>query len=232
MLTAWFLGSFFFIFMLGVIVYVLTIHVEQPEVTRQSRAQTISSPVGDPSADTGKYLISKGYQVEFSPRAFVDYPFGIRVVFTKPDNSAPILQKPAETTGHRRSNVHRSFRASEYRGWPQSALEDPELTIIGGRIEFESEEAEPGIRVEVKPPRESFREIKTAEEHILSQGGETAFSLWLHPIESKTSSLDIVVSLVEGAAKATSSGTAGRNGHKLATIALTVPVTFFPIALR
>jgi hypothetical protein len=111
-------------------------------------------------------------------------------------------------------------------------LEDPELAVIGGRIEFESEGEEPGIRVEVKPQRESFKEIKTAEEHVLSREEETVFSLWLHPLEPKTSSLDIVVSLVEGAVKATTSGTDGRSCRELATIALTVPATFFPIVLR
>jgi hypothetical protein len=232
MVTTWIVGSFFFIFVLGVLVYVLTIHVEQPEITPQTRAETVGSPVDNLVADTGKYLISKGYQVLFSPRAFVDYPFGIRVVFAKPDTTMPVMWKPAERTEHRRSNVHRSFRASEYHGWPQSAMEDPELTVIGGRIEFESEEPEPGIRVELKAPGESFKAIKTAEEHVLRRVEETVFSLWLHPRESKTSSLDIVVSLVEGAAKATTSATAGRNGHELVTIALTVPVTFFPIALR
>jgi hypothetical protein len=232
MLTVWILGSFFFIFVLGAIVYVLTIHVEQPEITPQSRAETVGSPVDDLATDTGKYLISKGYQVLFSPRAFVDYPFGIRVVFAKPDTSMPVMWKPAERTEHRRSNVHRSFQASEYHGWPQSALEDPELTVIGGRIEFESEEAEPGIRVELRAPGESFKAIKTAEEHVLRRAEETVFSLWLHPLESKTSSLDIVVSFIEGAVKATTFGTDGRNCHELATIALTVPVTFFPIALR
>jgi hypothetical protein len=233
MLSAWILlGSFFFIFMLGMIVYVLTIDVEQPEIARQSRAQAVGSSANGLVADSGKYLISKGYHVVFSPRAFVDYPFGIRVVFAKPDTSDPIIRKPAERTGHRGSNVHRSFQASEYTGWPQSALEDPELTVIGERIEFESETAEPGIRVELKLPRESFKEIKTAEEQVLSREEETVFSLWLHPLEPKTSSLDLVVSLVEGAVKATTSGTDGRSCRELATIALTVPVTFFPIVLR
>jgi hypothetical protein len=222
MLTAWILGSIFFTFILGMIAYVLTIKVEQPEITRKTRAETVGSSVDGPTADTGKYLISKGYRVVFSPRAFVDYPFGVRVVFAKPDTSNPTILKPAEKTGNRRSNVQRSFRASEYHGWPQSAIQDPELTVIGGRIEFESEEAEPEIRVELKPPGESFKAIKTADEQVLRQSEETAFSLWLHPLESKTSSLVVVISLVEGTAKS----------RELARTALAVPVTFFPIALR
>jgi hypothetical protein len=232
MLTTWILGSFFFIFMLCAIVYVLAINVRQPEISRRSRVEALSSSMDGQVADRGKYLISKSYQVVFSPRVFVDYPFGVRVVFAKPDISKPIIRKPAERSGHRRSNVHRSFQASEYNGWPQSALEDPELMVIGGRIEFESHEAEPGIRVELKPPRKAFQVIKTAEERVLRRAEETVFSLWLHPLEPKISSLAIVVSHVEGKAEATTPGTDGRNCHALATIALTVPVTFFPIALR
>jgi hypothetical protein len=222
MLTAWILGTFFFIFMLGAIVYVLAIKVEQPEVALRNPAETVDSSVDGLTAGTEKHLISKGYQVVFSPRAFVDYPFDIRVVFAEPDTSKPTIQKAAERTGHRRSNIHRSLRASEYHGWPRSAVQDPELTVIGRHIEFESKEAEPCIRVELKPPRESFKTIKTAEEHPLKRSEETVFSLWLHPLESKTISLPLVISVVEEAAAC----------RELAVITLSVSVTFFPIALR
>jgi hypothetical protein len=232
MQATWILGSFFFIFMLCAIVYVLTLNVPQPEIFRESRAEAVASPVHSPVANSGKYLIAKSYQVVFSPRAFVDYPFGLRVVLAKPDMSQPIIRKPAERTERGRSNLHRSFQASEYTGWPQSALQDPELTVIGGHIEFASGEAEPGIRVEVKPPRATFQAIKTVEEQPLRQAEETVFTLWLYPIEPKISSLAVVVSLVEGAAETTTPGRSGRNFHELATISLTVPVTFFPIALR
>jgi hypothetical protein len=232
MQATWILGSFFFIFMLCAIAYVLTLNVPQPEIFRHSPAEMATSPVANPVADGGKYPIAKSYQVVFSPRAFVDYPFGVRVVLTKPDVSQPIMRKPAERTEHTRSNVHRRFRASEYTGWPSSALEDPEMTVIGGHFEFESGEAEPGIRVEVKAPGESFQAIKTAEEQVLGRAEETAFSLWLRPIEPRVSLLEVVVSLVEGAAETTTPSTGGRNFHELAAIPLTVPVTFFPIALR
>ena len=232
MVTTWILGSFFFIFVLCTIVYVLTINAHQPDISRQSRAEDVRTTADYLVAESGKYLISKSYQVVFSPRVFVDYPFGVRVVFAKPGLSMPIIRKPAERTNHNRSNVHRTFRASEYSGWPQSALEDPELMVIGGGVEFESDEAEPGIRVEVKPSGESFQAIKTAEEHLLRRAEETVFSLWLHPLEPKISSLEIVVSLVQGTVESITAGTDGTKSRELATIALTVPVTFFPIALR
>ena len=232
MMAVWILGSSFLIFILSAIVYVLSINVRQPETTPQGQSEPVGPLMETPVGVGGKYLISKCYQVVFSPRAFVDYPFGIRVVFTKPDPSMPVVQKLPERSEHRRSNVNRKVRDSEYSGWPQSALQDPELMVIGGCIEFDSEDAEPGIRVEVTPPAESFRAIQTAEEHVLRRGEETVFLLWLHPLEPKTSSLAIVVSLMEGTVEAATPGTAGRNGHELATIALTVPVTVFPIALR
>jgi hypothetical protein len=231
MQTAWILGSFFFIFILCAIAYVLTLHVPQPEISRQSHAEAVASTVVGRVADSGKHRIAKSYQVVFSPRAFVDYPFGVRVVLAKPDMSQPIVRKLAERTEHRRSNVHRSVQQSEYTGWPQSALQDPEVTVIGGHIEFESGEAEPGIRVEVKPPGGTFQEIKTVEEQALRQAEETVFSLWLHPIEAKISTLAVAISLVEEGAE-TTPAKSGRNFHELAAITLIVPVTVFPIALR
>jgi hypothetical protein len=222
MLTAWILGLSFLTFILTTIVYVLTINVPHPEITRHGREETVRSPVDDLVAESGKYLISKGYQVIFSPRAFVDYPFGMRVVFAKPDTSNPIIWKEAERTEQVRSNVHRTFQAGEYLGWPLSAMQDPELTVIGRSIEFESEQAEPSIRVELEFPGESFQEIKASEEQVLKRYEETVFSLWLRPLEPKTSSLPVVISLVEEAARC----------RELTMITLTVPVTFFPISLR
>jgi hypothetical protein len=222
MLTAWILGLSFLTFILTIIIYVLTINVSQPQITRHGREETVRFSADDLAAKSGNYLISKGCQVIFSPRAFVDYPFGIRVVFAKPDTSNPTIWKEAERTETERSNVHRILQAGEYCGWPHSAVQDPEMTVIGRSIEFESEQAEPGIRVEVQFPGESFQEIKSAEEKVLKRYGETVFSLWLHPLEPKTTSLPVVISLAEEAARC----------RELAMITLTVPVTFFPITLR
>jgi hypothetical protein len=232
MLTPWILGSFFFVFVIGVVVYVLTVDASQPKIAPRSRPGTISSSEHDLVAASGKYMISKNYQVVFSPRAFVDYPFGIKVVFARPDTSEPVIWKPAERTGHGRSNVQRSFRESEYHGWPQSALEDPELMVIGGRLEFESEEAEPTIRVELKSSKESFQAIETPEDRVLNRDGDAVFSFWVTPLASGTAALALVVSRVAGTFEPTTAGNNGRTGQDLTTIALTVPVTGFPVALR
>jgi len=232
MLTPWIVGSFFFVFVICVVIYVLTIDVSQPKSARQSRPETISPSGNGQVAASGNYIISRDYQVVFSPRAFVDYPFGIRVVFANPDTSDPVIWKPAERTGPARSNVQRTFCESEYYGWPQSALEDPELMVIGGRLEFESKEAEPTIRVELTCPKESFEAIETAEERVLKREEDAVFSFWVNPLTSATGWLALVVSRVAGTVEPTTVGSDGRNGRELATIALTVPVTFFPVALR
>ena len=232
MVTTWVLGSLFFVFVICVVVYVLTIEASQPERPQGGRAGTISSPEQGLVGVNGKYIISKNYQVVFSPRAFVDYPFGIKVLFAEPETPEPVIWKSAERTGHTRSNVQRSFRESEYHGWPHSALEDPELMVIGGRLQFESEEVEPTIRVELKCLKESFRAIETSEHRVLTRDGDAAFSFWLTPLASETASIALVVSRVAGTFEPEAAGKNGRTGHELTTIALTVPVTFFPIALR
>lgn len=232
MMTAWILGSFFFLFVICFIVYVLTIDVSESEFAPRSRPAEVSSSIDGLVVNSGKCLIAKDYQVVFSPRAFVDYPFGIRVVFARANTSEPVPLKPAVRNGTARSNIQRSFEASEYHGWPESALKDPELTVIGGRIEFESQETEPVIRVELKSAEESFQAIKTVEERVLKRDGNTVFSFWLNPLEARLGSVHLLFSRLPRTTAAETVAGNGDRGEELATIALTVPVTSFPIALR
>jgi hypothetical protein len=232
MMTAWILGSFFFLFVIGVIVYVLTIDVSEPESAPRSRPAAVSGPRDHLVEDSGKCLIAKDYQVVFSPRAFVDYPFGIRIVFARANNSGPAALKPAVRNGTPRSNVQRSFEVSEYHGWPESPLKDPELTVISGRVEFESEETEPVLRVELKSAGESFQAIKSVEERVLKREGNTVFSFWLNPLEARQALVDLLVSRPPRTTAAETVAGNDDKGEELATIALTVPVTSFPIALR
>jgi hypothetical protein len=233
MLVAWILGSLFFVFVICFILYVLATDVSQPEPAGESRTETARSLLNQLAADGGKYLISRDYQIVFSPSVFVNYPFGVRVVFARPGTSEPAKTwKSAETTGNPRSNLQRVFRENEYYGWPQSALEDPELTVIGGHIEFEAEEVAPTIQVELKSVRESFQAIETAAERILGRDGDTVFSFWLNPLESGVGSLKLVVSHISGATGAAVAASNGKASHELAAIPLTVSATSFPIALR
>jgi hypothetical protein len=233
MLAAWILGSLFFVFVICFILYISATDVSQREPAGQSRKETASSLVNESVADSGKYLISRDYLIVFSPRVFVDYPLGVRVVFARPGTSEPgTTWRPAETTGNPRSNLQRVFRGSEYYRWPQSALEDPELTVIGGRIEFEAEEVAPAIRVELKSATGSFQAIETAAERVLRRDRDTVFSFWLNPLKSEMGSFQVVVSHMSRAAGAAVAASNGKASHELAAIPLTVAAISFPIALR
>jgi hypothetical protein len=233
MLAAWILGSLFFVFIISFILYISATDVSQREPAGQSHTETASPLVNESVAHSGKCLISRDYLVVLSPRVFIDYPFGIRVVFARPGTSAPATTcRLAETNGNPRSNLQRVFRESEYYGWPQSALEDPELTVIGGRIEFESEEVSPTIRVELKSGTRSFQAIETAAERVLSRERDTVFSFWLNPLKAETGSFKLVVSHMSRAAGTAVAASNGKASHELAAIPLTVVAVSFPIALR
>ena len=229
--ATWILGSLFFLFVIGFIMFVLTTDVKQPEPAKADRMGRPTSSSGDLATVNGKRLISRSYQVIFSPRVFVNYPFGIRVVFAKSGMPEPVVMyKMAEVNGNPRSNVQRRLQEEEYYGWPQSAVEDPELSVIGGEIEFESEREEPTVRVELKSARESFHVIEAVKQQALKRDEDTVFSFWLNPLTAESSSLVIGFSQVAESVNTTTGN--GNNSREIAVIPLTVPVRFFPIALR
>jgi hypothetical protein len=215
MLAAWILGSLFFVFVIGFILYVLRTDVSRPEpATRPA-----GTPPGEPAADSGKHLISRDYQIAFSSRVFVNYPFGVRMVFARPGTAGPVAAPG--------SNHRPAFQESEYYGWSRPAVEDPELTVVSGHIEFEAEGVAPTIRVELKPAGESFQAIATVAEQALRRDGDVVFSFWLNPLEPRVGSLKVMVSHIPGAPAGD-----GKTGHELAAISLTVSAVPFPIALR
>jgi hypothetical protein len=214
MLAAWILGTLFFVFVICFILYVSATDVSQPQPAGEGRAEATRAPLDEPAADGGKPLISRDYQIVFSPSVFVNYPFGVSVVFAAPGT--------AEPAGNQGANHRPAFQESEYYAWPQSAMEDPQLTVVRGHIEL-------------KPTGESFQAIETVAEHALKGDGDVVFSFWLNPLKPAVSSLKVMVSHIPGAPGAMpSAGNArnGRTGHELATIPLTVSATPFPIALR
>jgi hypothetical protein len=227
MLATWILGTLFFVFVICFILYVSTTDVSQPQPAGEGRTKATRALLDEPAADGGKPLISRDYQIVFSPSVFVNYPFGVSVVFAAPGT--------AEPAGNQGANHRPAFQESEYYAWPRSAMEDPQLTVVRGHIEFEADEAAPTIRVELKPTGESFQAIETVAEHALKGDGDVVFSFWLNPLKPAVSSLKVMVSHIPGAPGAMpSAGNArnGRTGHELATIPLTVSATPFPIALR
>jgi hypothetical protein len=138
MLAAWILGSAFFVFVICFILYVVATDVSQPESAGDGRAQVTGALLDKPAADSEKHLICRDYQIVFSSRVFVNYPFGVRMVFARPGMGEPIAAPG--------SNHRPAFQESEYYGWSRPAAEDPELAVVSGHIEFEAEESAPTIR--------------------------------------------------------------------------------------
>jgi hypothetical protein len=215
MLAAWILGSLFFVFIIGFILYVLRTDVSWPEPS----TRPAGAPPAEPTVDSGKCLISRDYQIVFSSRVFVNYPFGVRMVFARLGTAEPVAAPG--------SNHRPAFQESEYYGWSRPVVEDPELTVVSGHIEFEAKGTAPTIRVELKPAGESFQAIATVAEQALRPDGDVVFSFWLNPLEPRVGSLKVVVSHIPGAPASD-----GKAGHELAAIPLTVSAVSFPIALR
>jgi hypothetical protein len=224
MLAAWILGSAFFVFVICFILYVVATDVSQPESAGDGRAQVTGALLDKPAADSEKHLICRDYQIVFSSRVFVNYPFGVRMVFARPGMGEPIAAPG--------SNHRPAFQESEYYGWSRPAAEDPELAVVSGHIEFEAEESAPTIRVELQAAGESFQAIATVAEHALKRDGDVGFSFWLNPLKPEVGSLKMMVSHIPKAPGAVPSADDGKTSHELAAIPLTVTATPFPIALR
>jgi hypothetical protein len=222
MLAAWGLGSLFFVFIFAFVLYVLKTDVSRPEIVGQSAANTAIPRDNDLlAAGREKHRISRDYQIVFSPMAFVNYPLTLRVVF--PISGASESGSAAESPG---SNARRGFQESDYHYWPQLARQDPQLLVKGGRIEFEAEEAEPTIRVELRFAGESFQAIQASEKQVLKRDRDTVYSFSLNPLKAQEELLTAVIS---------HSARAARNGKadlELTAIPLALSVAHFPIRLR
>jgi hypothetical protein len=238
MLAAWVLGTLFFAFIFGFILYALTIDVRQPEVTWLSGANA-PGPRGDDllTEGGGKHRVSRDYQIVFSPKVFVNYPFGLKVVFPMAEAPEPgtVCELDSVTEGPQ-MDVKRGFRESDYYSWPRVAKEDPQLIVRGGHIEFEAEEAEPAIRVELRPDGGAFQTMQASGEQTLKRDRDTVYSFWLNPLQAHEGLLTAVISLVTntaiGGQGTTSVADNGKASLELAAIPLAVSVVHFPIRLR
>jgi hypothetical protein len=225
MLAAWVLGSLFFVFIFAFVLYVLTTDVSRPETAGQSAANT-ASPRGDGllAASKGKQRISRDCQIVFSPTAFVNYPLTLRVVFpmSEASESGSADESPE-------LSARRGFQESDYHYWPQLARKDPQLLVKSGHIEFEAEEAEPTIRVELRFAGESFQAIKAGQEQVLKRDGDTVYSFWLNPLKAQE---ELLTAVISHGAKADVAAHNGKAGLELTAIPLTLAVAHFPIRLR
>lgn len=209
--SAWIWGTLFLVFIGGFILYVLSVDTPSSKEARENVPAAPSPPDVDPVMETGKYRIARNYQVVLSTQAFVNYPFGLRVILpTEPPESRP--------------QARRDFQESDYHSWPQAVGDDPQLVVKSGRIEFDAEEAEPPIKVELQFAREAFEMIQTSEEQVLWQDRDVVYSFWLNPLTAQEHLLAAAISRVTAREETARS--------ELATIPLAVSVTHFPIRLR
>ena len=210
----WIWGALFLAFIGGFVLYVLAAD------TRPSREARPQEPAGRArqalqesawrATKHSKHHIARDYQVVFSAQVFVNYPFGLRIIF------------PAEPPGLQ-SNARRAFQESDYHSWPQ-AVDDPQLVVKSGRLEFETEEAEPLLGVELQFAGEAFEVTQASQGQALRQDKDVVYAFWLNPLTAKEHMLTAVISRVAARDETTR--------FELATIPLSVSVTHFPIRLR
>ena len=207
MLAGWILGVFFFIFIFAAVGFILATKTNPPPAQSSIAPGERTNPE-DQLAAKGKYWIRRDYRIEHSPQAYVNYPFGLRVVFS--------------TETHAPLNIRRGFQESDYIRWAQPD-EDPHLIVQHGYIEYEAEEPEPVVRLELKFAAESFEPTPSVIEKTLRQNQQAVYPFWLNPLKEQVSSLTVVFS---GAQRD------GQPNRELATVPLRVPIEYFPIRLR
>jgi hypothetical protein len=208
MLSAgWFLGIFFFIFIFAAIGFILATKTNPPPTQTSSETVARGSNEGRlPDGATSR--IRRAYRIERDAQVYVNYPFGLRVVFFD------------ETPGG--AKARRGFQESDYVRWAAPDA-DPHLIVQHGSIEYAAEEPEPVVRLELKCAAESFEPTQTTVEQTLRRNRETVYAFWLNPCKEQTGSLTVVFS------RAASDGQPIR---ELATVPLSVPIENFPIRLR
>ena len=205
--AGWILGVFFFIFIFAAVGFILTTKTNSPS------AQPSNEPIQHSSDETrlaedGKHRVRRDYRIERDHQAYVNYPFGLQVVF------------PTETP--KPTNVQRGFQESDYIRWAPPD-EDPHLIVQHGFIEYVAEEPEPVVRLELKFAAESFEPTQSSIEKTLWRNQETVYSFWLNPLKEQVGSLIVVFSRA---------ARDGQPGSELASVPLSVPIEYFPIRLR
>jgi len=163
-----------------------------------------------------------------SAQAFVNYPLGLKVIFSVPGQK--------ESPSNDDADIQRGFEDSDYYSWPQLGEADPQLIVERGTIEFEDDEPEPAVRVILQFDKAVFEATQTGDRLTLNQAQETIGPFWLNPLTEQESSVTLVI-------YRDTPSTAGGEGHRsaarsdkpareLAAVTLPVKVTHFPIRLR
>jgi hypothetical protein len=205
--VGWFLGIFFFIFIFAAIGFILAIKTKAPPSRASSEAVARGGAQVRLSNDTASH-IRWAYRIERDAQVYVDYPFGLRVVFS---DEAP-----------RYAEARRGFQESDYHRWSVPDA-DPHLIVQHGAIEYAAEEPEPVVRLELRCAPGLFEPMQAAIAQPLRRNQETVYSFWLNPRKEHIGSLMVVFSRV---------ARDGQASRELATVPLSIPIENFPIRLR
>lgn len=207
--ATWVLGSFFFVFILGFIVYVVATEVPAQRVTQKAVADGRDVPWGDSwiqIAGEGRRSVSVGYRLLVDRTTIVNYPFGLRVVIN-------------------------GSRAGSH-----LAPGDRDAEILEGELQFETTEAAPVLRVQVRFAPGDLQLPEAWQEGRLTRAQETVYSFWPSPVESWPTSLTVAISHVAAGTQERLGTVPGRyegdEVSELATIPLTISPVAFPIRLR
>ncbi len=203
----WALGIFFFIFIFAAIGFITVTNPKRPQRAPATGPEVVAMPV-DRTAH-GTYHICRDYRLEIPPQAFVNYPFGLRVVF------------PNGAAEPQASNASRGFQEQDYIGWDQPD-QDPHLLVQHGRIEFECDEPEPVVRADLRFAPEAFQAEQSTVTGVLQPGRQSVLAFWLNPSREQTAALVVSLSHVM------------QNGARRELVDVPIPlvVESFPIRLR
>lgn len=205
MLATWILGGLFFLFIIAFLAYVIRVRVAD---AGGSGVRAVSDL---PAGSGARSRISREMLVLLDAHAYVNYPFGIRVLFPLGGQATPL----GGSTG-----PARPFQESDYHRWPARQDADPQLVAHTERIELGSADAEPALWVVLRFDRSAFDAVQAKAMARLEVGRETAVQLWLNPLVEGSFRLTVVI------------GRETAGSEVLIELPVEIAVAQFPIRLR
>jgi hypothetical protein len=165
--------------------------------------------------------VSLEYRVTMSAPTFVNYPLGVRILFGDIARGSP----------NRDQSPHacRMLEESDSHAWPLGGKNDAQPQVGSGKIDFDEEEGEPRLGVELLYDNSAFEPLRTQAMVNLGQSPGVVCSLWLNPLKEGESLLTLVIGR-QG--QSIGSDTSNAGSQALVTVSLLVKVTEFPIRLR
>ncbi len=146
--------------------------VGQIPVTRRGLGEmphpVVKGPLDSPK-EARRYRIDRELRIAYSRKAYANRAFYVHVRMGPQGGALPELT-PEEA---------RRFRQTK-----------------GDRLQFEAQEEEPLVKVELRFPEDEFRANKTEEQRKLKPDEETRFSFLLKPLKAEHCTLSVVISYV------------------------------------